>query len=1008
MNDKLPAIIDNREGNTLLAALQRLLPQAEKLDVATGMFEIGSLLALDPTWQRLKALRVIMGDETTRRTRKELVDSLTRASQESIEQEKERDDSLSGLSAIREALDKGRLSVRLYPHAKFHAKAYLLDMLPEALVNFGIVGSSNFTRPGLTVNLELNLLTTDKSQLDNLKAWYEGRWGEGEEVRDELLQVIASHLREFTPFEVYATALYEYFLGREKLQDEWERTKSKMYPILSKYQQDGYHRALQIAEEDGWNGTLICDGVGLGKTFIGLMLLEHYIHEGKRVLLIVPYSARKSVWERYIEKYLKDYYHEVYGQSFTILNHTDFGREGTIKQKDFEELKSRTDVIIVDEAHHFRHAHRTRCQKLYELSEGKKLFFLTATPINNSLDDLYFLICYFVPRASAWKEGRFVPRQDYFARIGIQDLRRHFNEVESRLSGVPTEDLSSSKDTQDFLSADDLLRAVLIQRSRRYVKESEALSPNPPLFPERQRPHKIEYSLKKVYAGLYDDIRTAFSRKDPLLSLAAYNPEHYKKRERDEKVLGSEKQVIGLIRTLLLKRLESSYKAFEASLEVLLDKMAAFLQVNAPDRLETWRKLYHFLWENVRRHQAERAEAGEEEDADDGALPLDEGSVLKLDPVAYDLEPLLQLVLNDMTQLATILSKVYDKLTPEKDDKLLELVKTLRSESRIKKEKVVIFTEYRDTARYLFKQLRDEHGFTDIEELDSTRKVDRVEVIKRFSPYYNCDNEEDLKAALAKPIRVLISTDVLSEGLNLQDANVLINYDLHWNPVRLMQRIGRVDRRLDPEKERLLGREKNVVWFFNFLPPGELEELLRLFERISGKVLRINRTLGMEGALLTPDDEDATLKEFNEKYEGGLSVEEVLKAELQMIETQHPGLYASLAGLPRRLLSGKRVEGQGVKGLFCAYRFPVLEEGMSGEVRWYYRRADNGRVVEGLKEIADCIRSQPETPRFIQSFVEALKGLREEIERHVKNTHLRAIQAPQGYKPVLVCWMEVS
>ncbi|MCX6378633.1 MAG: SNF2-related protein, partial [Armatimonadetes bacterium] len=172
-------------------------------------------------------------------------------------------------------------------------------------------------------------------------------------------------------------------LGRDKSQTDWERNKSALYPVLSKYQQDGYRRALQIAEQ--WGGCLVCDGVGLGKTFIGMMLLENALFHKKKVLLIVPLSGRISVWERNIDIYLKPKYPLAHIEQVTILNHTDFGRDGTIPQKYFEYYRDYYDVVIVDEAHHFRHPYRTRSLKLMEIAKGKQVFLLTATSINNTL-----------------------------------------------------------------------------------------------------------------------------------------------------------------------------------------------------------------------------------------------------------------------------------------------------------------------------------------------------------------------------------------------------------------------------------------------------------------------------------------------------------------------------------------------------------------------------------------------------------------------------------------------
>ncbi|MBA7596334.1 RNA polymerase-associated protein RapA [subsurface metagenome] len=983
-------IIDNREGNTLLDMLKYLLPHAVSLDIATGFFEIGSLLGLQDSWQGLNRLRIILGDETSKQTRRELVESAQRQCNKSIELEKERDDRLKGLDAIRDALDNKKIRIKVYPKAKFHAKAYLIENVSESC-NYAIVGSSSFTRPGLTKNLELNLFTKDKNQVEVVKTWFKEVWSESEElINPEILKVIDPHLKLYLPFEVYVKALYVYFLEREKTPVEWEEKESVMYKILDRYQRDGYHQALKIAET--WGGALICDSVGLGKTFIGLMLLEYYLHLGKRVLLIVPKSSRESVWNRYINEYLKPHRRYVYQQTFRIYNHTDFGPEETktVPNEALEEMKKDTDVIIIDEAHHFRNPWIGRSKKLYDLSEGKLIYFITATPINNSLYDLFHLINYFA--RNRWK---------YFESIGIRDLRSHFKEAEEKMErNIEFGDIQSKAVTVDFLRTDKLLRSILIQRSRAYVKSLETEGTKTPSFPERQPPKVVQYSLSKVYHGLYEDIKLAFGKKEPLLTLAIYNPEAYRKEKKDESVERREKQVIGLIRILLLKRLESSYKAFEASLEELLFKMFHFVKIYRHQLVETWETKYKKQWEVIKQHRAERYDIEEESEEEDEVPEAPE----KLEESEYKIDKLVSLILDDMTQIIIILAKVYKYLSPETDDKLKKLITRLQTEDILKKQKIAIFTEFRDTARYLCKQLKDEYGFTNIEELDSTRKVDREKIIKQFSPYYNCSDEElqDYIGPDSKyePIRILISTDVLSESLNLQDANIVINYDLHWNPVRLMQRIGRVDRRIDLTKPVHHDR----VYFYNFLSPDELEDLLHLRRRITGKIIRINKTLGLEAPLIRPDDPVETLKLFNEKYEGRHSVEEKLRLELDKIAKERPDFYENLKFLPLRLFSGKRAD---LKGLFCCYRFPAIEQGKPEEVRWYFRESATGKILEGIESIYEKIQCSPDTPRATISTPEDLVEQRKDIEEYIKNTYLRALQAPQDYKPILICWMEV-
>jgi len=1050
MADKLPVIIDNRADNTVVKALKRLLPNLQKMDVATGVFEVGSLLLLEDLWRELTGIRILMGDETSRRTKKEIVRGLREASEKSIEREKEREDALDGLPAVRDAIAKNQIALRVYSKAKFHAKSYLMESHDVSPVDFAIVGSSNFTRPGLTENLELNLFSTDQAHIENLRKWYEELWAEGEDVREEILEVIEPHLKEYDPFTVYARALYEFFAGREKTQEAWELTESVLYGRLSQYQRDGYHRALQIAEQ--WDGALVCDGVGLGKTFIGLMILERCLHEDKRTLLVVPKSAEESVWRANINRYLRPHYSIELTERLRIERHTSFGREGLIPEDWLNYYRKRTDVIIVDEAHHFRNPRANRGKLFMDLAAGKKLFMLTATPINNSLDDLYHLINYFA-------QGK----PDHFAGIRIQNLRAHFLDAEKRMEGEhPQTDVAEVAEDEDFLRTDDLLKNVLIQRSRAYVKKSEGDDGDAPLFPERQLPRVVNYSLKEVYAGLYGEIKEAFDKTNPFLSLAIYNTSAYHK-DPDKRTAEYQKLVVGLIRTLLLKRLESSFKAFEASVEDLLAKMARFLEYYAPEQFDAWTTTNKRWWSLAQAHILQRLEVNEQdtENEEEDDIP---DFARDFNPSELDMDRLTQDVKEDMELLTGFLGKIYRRFyvkgkegeqeDPQRDDKLQKLLALLQGDELLQGQKVLIFSEFRPTARYLAEQIA-QADIGAVEQVDSGRNVKNRElIIKRFAPYYNCaDNNGDLfgqtelSKCLDDPIDILISTDVLSEGLNLQDACLIINYDLHWNPVRLMQRIGRVDRRLNPEIEEMLDRPAHLqgkVYFWNFLPPKELEDLLHLKQKLDGKILRINKTLGIEGALLSPDDPDMAMKLFNERYEGKESTEELMRLEKQRIESENPELWQSLETLPRRLFSGKKAgagfgpvvnrRGEEVRhiepnlrpGLFACYRMPPIvgkaatnlmelttekydpETHPPGEVKWYFRDAETGKIAEALEPTWAAVRCTQETERVVEQGVTNLADARKAIERHIKQTYLRDVQAPQGAKPALLAWMEIS
>ena len=271
-------IVDNSDGEwKVLNYLREWTDIAHTFDIATGYFEIGSLLALDGQWQKLDKLRILMGDEVTKRTKKALqagIQVVEQALDSSIEKEKEANDFLNGVPAVVEALRNKKIECRVYAKKKFHAKAYITHSRLAVVGSSALVGSSNFTSPGLTQNVELNIQL--RREVEILQEWYERHWDEAEDITPEILKVIERHTREYSPFEVYAKAMQEYFRGHEMTVGEWElagpeKGGSRIYPILDQYQREGYKALMKIARK--YRGAFLCDGVGLGKTFIGYTML---------------------------------------------------------------------------------------------------------------------------------------------------------------------------------------------------------------------------------------------------------------------------------------------------------------------------------------------------------------------------------------------------------------------------------------------------------------------------------------------------------------------------------------------------------------------------------------------------------------------------------------------------------------------------------------------------------------------------------------------------------------
>lgn len=990
------------------------------MDIATGYFEIGALLGLDGQWQKLEQIRILMGDEVSKRTLdafEKALGGLKEKLDESLEREKEKNDFLVGVPAIVEALQAGKILCKVYRERKFHAKAYITYPRMDVIGATALVGSSNFTYPGLTDNVELNVRI--RNDVEELQAWYEKYWDEAEEVTPEILKVIQRHMQEFSPFEVYMKSLFEFFQGHEMTAGEWERTQSVIYPVLDHYQKEGYHALVKMAEQ--YNGALLCDSVGLGKTFIGLMLIERFLSvERKRVVLLAPKAAHEPVWKAKIRKYLPSAIGE--WSTLRIYNHTDLLRGNDYPQK-MESIKQEADIIIIDEAHHFRNQATASYRKLFDMLDGKKVFLLTATPINNSTLDLQHQIELFSRR-----------QPDYFRSLGIHTLVGHFRELEKalqKLVGDASAELTTAE-AERVLERDELFRALVVQRSRAYARRSQQQHGGTQVvFPERKPPKVAKYSLAKTYGGLLQELERAFDKKKPLLSLAIYNPLNYPATQQmnmDSKTgrdldfeKGRQDQVVGLIRTQLLKRFESSAWAFQATCEGLLQKLLAWVEVHSESpaekrRLERWKAQHEELLTHINRHR--NGDEGEELE-DDTSLPVELiESVAKLSRKEFCVGDILDETFLDLDQLVVFLNCLKD-YSAAQDDKLQTLIKMLQSDELLSKHKVLIFSEYRDTARYLFRELK-KAGIARLVQVDSGNN-DRGEAITVFAPYYNDSSSAKLAADGLDETRVLISTDVLSEGLNLQDASLMINYDLHWNPVRLMQRIGRVDRRLDPAVEAQLTADhpevkelRGVVHFWNFLPPNELDQLLNLYNRVAHKTLRISKIFGIEGKqLLTPEDDFQALKEFNQAYEGQTSPAEEMRLAYRDLLNAHPGLEEKLASMPMRIFSGRTHPTPGTRTVFFCYRLPGPDASgqwtmETGSTQWYLYDLANASVLEDAEAINRVIRCTPDTPRHCTMPKESLVEIRKKVELHIKDTYLKSRQAPVGQNPVLKAWIELN
>ncbi len=987
-------IVDNTDEHwKALEYVSQWCDISDSIDIATGFFEIGALLALDGQWQKVDKIRILIGGETTRRT-SEAIQRATESLEKSFSEAREADLFLNGIDEIVSAISTGRIEIRVYRKKKFHAKAYITHARNEVVGSAALVGSSNFTKPGLADNIELNIRVLGR-EVDDLQVWFEEFWSDAEECSKQILTVINRHAVRYSPYEVYAKSLRDLVRGVEPSEHEWESRHSRIYGKLSAYQRQHYHLLKEMGSL--WGGGFLTDGVGLGKTLVGLMLAEFYASKGpggqKNVLILATKTGVDAVWVPELNEYLSHLqgeYGNVLVKSHTFLSQADWEEQVRL-------LRDRVDVVIIDEGHNFRNPGpigvdpmrpRSRYRRLKMITEGKLVFHLTATPINNSVVDFLREI------------ELFAPRDDLFAPIGIPSVSTYLNGIENefikaeraaRKSGEDASKLLDIEEIRRRMASDRLFGELVTQVSRKFAQESAKLEGGEDvLFPETSVPKAIPYDFSKSMAKLLIELGKAFEKTNPLFVLPMYYPLFFAKDpDVDGRAQNRQMQTVALIRTVFLKRFESSTAAFAGSVSDLATKILVWLEKLAPEvrggekRLQTWRKLHQDVLDEVR----ERFRQGiDGDDIDDDLVePEFEELYDEVDPDVVDLEAMVDAAFDDLDQLKRFLEIIIqgEWQSDEKYDSLRRLLtdptwgNTGIGGREFVEQKVLVFTEFADTARYIHRRLVDD-GVVDVDRLDGSRKGDRLKMIQRFAPFYNKVSEGEL--AKLKPLRVLVTTDVLAEGVNLQDGTIIVNYDLHWNPVRLIQRIGRVDRRRIPGvEERLLARfpdlkrNRDAIFVRNFLPPKQIENLLRLQSRVSTKAWRISATLGIPSGRLFDEadefDDVRVFDNFKRQLYGELSPLETLRIKWLQLVADDPGLEDRLSAIPDGVgVSIERDVSDAV--LFGCFQFPepvvVIEE--SAEViRW--RRTGNSPAwllrsakvdTEDLLEIDALISCTPE------------------------------------------------
>jgi hypothetical protein len=830
--------------------------------VADALRRAGStrlLLGAEPTLEAIRVRKL-----ATRRARRQMHPALAAALEGHVRAIEE-DRNLLGFSAdadgcarqlvdwLRSKLPDGedRVEVKRFTNGFMHGKCFVL----EVPVGKGVLaGSSNFTYAGLAENRELNLGQYEPETVDTVLEWFDELWEQSEDY--DLAALYEAVWQPHDPRLVLYRMLWELY-GKDVLREMEERDASDLN--LTDFQRDGVWRARRILE--ALSGVVVADEVGLGKTYIAAEIIHDAIVKNRQKVLVVCPAALRQMWHDFLQ--IHNIMTPVISYDELVLHGGTAGTTGS----PLEDLDAYA-VVIVDEAHALRNPTTARADAMRALLEGKspkKLVLMTATPVNNSLSDIYTLISYFVTNDAAFSDA------------GILSLKCYFDSAQSR--------------NPDDLSPEhlfDVMDKVAVRRTREFItahySDDPITMPNGErrriVFP-KPRVRRVDYSLEDVLPGFFGELAYALGAEsgEPdavilddlghVLTFARYVPSHFlrpnvvqPRLETGEEWEGEqyERQNAGLLRSGLLKRFESSGYAFQRTIDKMVGSHDIFLAaldegwVITGDALREWMasdsdEMEAFI-DSLDAGVAERHVARIEDyevDALRAAVEADRALLRELGEKAKAADSA-----ND-PKIEALVGQLVSLIEQADKDGATE---QLRRDNR----KVLVFSYFADTVEYLEGELRRVINHDErlaayrgrIATATGSDKGRQAAVIAGFAPRTaGAENDEDL-------YDLVITTDVLAEGVNLQQSRHIINYDLPWNPMRLVQRYGRIDR---------IGSDHPEVFIRVFFPTAELDEMLSLEDRLQRKIKRAAAAVGVREVLPGVKQVDVNLTESRDEIE---------------------------------------------------------------------------------------------------------------------------------------------
>lgn len=822
-----------------------------------------------------------------------------------------------GVRTFIDWMKSGKLEMRMYTETPIHAKVYIMRKDPEKVPDtFGsvITGSSNFSEAGLVNNLEFNVELKDSGDVEFALEKFEELWEKGVDIRDTYIEAVEQNTwikDDITPYQLYLKTLYEFF--KEEINADKESFETLLPDGYMKlqYQIDAVTQARQ--KLDAYNGVFISDVVGLGKTYICALLANSFNRNSYKLIVCPPV--------------LVDYWRSVL-QEFDVAR-CDVESLGKL-DKILKKGADKYDYVFIDEAHRFRNSKTEGYKDLHTICQGKKVILISATPINNYTSDVENQIYLFQAKRNGTING-------------IKNIEGFFSELNKKLKNTKKDSPKYFKQLRENseIIRDKLIREIMIRRTRTEIKQyyKEDLEKQGLTFPKFGNPEKIAYLFDEETDDAFNQTikiikEFKYSRYMPLL----YLKDKYKKKY--ETMLVGQRNIGGFMKGILVKRLESSFHAFRKTLNRFIESYEKFLEMSKTGEVYISKKVdvYDLL--------------------DDGNLNKLMYLVENQDAMKFDTKEFKSEFFKDLqSDLAQLKSMQMIWSMIDADPKLDEFKRNLAENGLIKGKKVIVFTEAKDTADYLYEELKKSYGERIINCSSESSKVLRDEIENSFNPKFKNKNNDKYD--------LLITTDVLAEGINLHRANVLINYDLPWNPTRIMQRVGRVNR---------VGSEFDRIYVFNFFPTAQSEEHMPLEQRILAKLQAFHDTFGEDSKYFS-NVEVVSAKELFAKLDSDLDMEgESTTPELaylnviRQVRDNDPKLYALIKRLPKKAKTGKISEKISDEATVTFIR--------RGALKTFFMSSTDGASQIPFMEAINYIKAEPDEKKIkvSSSFYEQMEN----------------------------------